>query len=135
MSDREVVESIVASGLGVREWCESSGVPRSRAYKVLNAFRICEPSVFGAGEAEARASDGTGPWYERVRGSLPPTRPAAAAEAGDFAVVEVAPAPAGRAPIVVEVGPVRVVLPAGSSASDAAAAVSAVVGSLGVTAR
>jgi hypothetical protein len=129
----DLATRVVASGLGVSEWCESEGggIGKTSVYRALNWCRVNEPEVFGAGADEARASDGSGQWYVRVMAAM---AGGPASQPEPFVRID-APEqlPAARAAgIVVEIGGARVTLPAGSAASDVQAALAAVAMATGV---
>lgn len=127
---------IVASGMSVSEWSLRSGVGKTCAYRALNWCRVNDPSVFGAGEAVARESDGRGSWYESVRSAIGGTAagvpgPEGPAHEGRF--VSLGPAAcASPASVTVSIAGATISLPAGCAEGDAYAAVSAVARALGV---
>lgn len=134
---REQVERLLGSGMRVSEWCALNGVDGKVLYKWLGVFRDEEPEVFGGREI-AHAGDGRRFWFEEVRRAMSESKALAKRDGGPpapaFAVIDSSDleppalpgAPRSAPCIGVEIGSVRVSVPAGSAESDAAAVLRAV---------
>ena len=141
---RRQVEQLVASGMGVGQWCRLNKVSKAALYYWMGVFKESDPDIFG-GHAIAHAGDGKRNWYEHVREALKastaieraeaPVVLAGAADPPAFAVVDVASlacseggsaGAAATAPITVRMRGVAVDVPAGCAGPDIAAVLSAV---------
>ena len=143
-SRRRQVEQLVASGMGVDQWCRLNKVSKAALYYWMSAFKESDPDIFGGYEI-AHAGDGKRNWYEHVRRALKASTAIERAEASGvlanaadppaFAVVDVASlagaegGPAGAAataPITVRMRGIEVDVPAGCAGPDIAAVLRAV---------
>lgn len=144
-SRRRQVEQLVASGMGVDQWCRLNKVGKAALYYWMSAFRESDPDIFGGYEV-AHAGDGKRNWYEHVRSALKASTAIEKAEASGvlaanaadppaFAVVDVASLAgaaggsadaAATAPITVRIRGIEVDVPAGCARQDIAAVLSAV---------
>ena len=141
---RRQVEQLVASGMGVDQWCKLNKVSKAALYYWMSALKESDPDIFGGYEI-AHAGDGKRNWYEHVRRALKASTaieraktPGVLENAADppaFAVVDVASlacaegGPAGAAataPITVRMRGIEVDVPSGCASSDIAAVLSAV---------
>ena len=133
---RTAAERLLATDMGVDEWCALNHVSSSALYRRLAWFRDNEPEVLGGWEA-AHAGDGERRWLEAVRaaarGAVLPSAPHAP---GFVEVGLPAPAPGplpgdrrhgGAAPITVEVRGMVVSVPPGTPRGDVLAVLSAAV--------
>ena len=143
-SRRRQVEQLVASGMGVDQWCRLNKVSKAALYYWMSAFRESDPDIFGGYEI-AHAGDGKRNWYEHVRRAVQASTAieravtsgalANAADPPAFAVVDVASLAGAEggsagatatAPITVRMRGIEVDVPAGCACSDIAAVLSAV---------
>ena len=141
---RRQVEQLVASGMGVDQWCKLNKVSKAALYYWMGVFKESDPDIFG-GYAIAHAGDGKRSWYEHVRKALKAStaieraRPhgvsANAANAPAFAVVDAASLAgaaggsadsAAAAPITVRMRGIAVDVPSGCGAADITAVLQAV---------
>ena len=143
-SRRRQVEQLVASGMGVDQWCRLNKVSKAALYYWMSAFKESDPDIFGGYEI-AHAGDGKRNWYEHVRRALKASTAieragtsgvlANAADPPAFAVVDVASlagaeegsaGAAATAPITVRMRGIEVDVPAGCARQDIAAVLQAV---------
>ena len=143
-SRRRQVEQLVASGMGVDQWCRLNKVSKAALYYWMSAFKESDPDIFGGYEI-AHAGDGKRNWYEHVRRALKASTAIERAEASGvlanaadppaFAVVDVASlagaeegsaGAAATAPITVRMRGIEVDVPAGCARQDIAAVLQAV---------
>ena len=143
-SRRRQVEQLVASGMGVDQWCRLNKVSKAALYYWMSAFKESDPDIFG-GYDIAHAGDGKRNWYEHVRKALRTSTaieraktPGVLANAADppaFAVVDVASlagsgggsaGAAATAPITVRMRGIEVDVPPGCADADVAAVLRAV---------
>lgn len=136
---RTAAERLLATDMGVDEWCALNHVSSSALYRRLAWFRDNEPEVLGGWEA-AHAGDGERRWLEAVRAAARGAALPSAPHAPGFVEVGLpAPAPgplpgerrrgadAPAAPITVEVRGMVVSVPPGASRGDVLAVLSAAV--------
>lgn len=142
-SRRRQVEQLVASGMGVDQWCSLNKVSKAALYYWMSAFRESDPDIFGGYEI-AHAGDGKRNWYEHVRKAIhastaierpgtPGVLAANEAEPPAFAVVDVSSLAGGGSagtvatePITVRMRGIEVDVPAGCAGPDIVAVLSAV---------
>ena len=129
---RTAAERLLATDMGVDEWCALNHVSSSALYRRLAWFRDNEPEVLGGWEA-AHAGDGERRWLEAVRAAARGAALPSAPHAPGFVEVGLpAPLPGdrrhgGAAPITVEVRVMVVSVPPGTSRGDVLAVLSAAV--------
>ena len=137
---RSRIERLLATDMGVTEWCHANKVSDSTMFKWIGFFADTEPDLFGGPQniADRDKSKWITRTRENMRASSAPIVPAGQGASGaGFVRVDVAslaagaqaepavPAPAARE-ITVTIGAAVVSVPAGSAAADVACVLGAV---------
>ena len=134
---RSRIERLLATDMGVTEWCKANKVSDSSMFKWIGYFADTEPELFG-GEQNI-ADRNSAKWIirtrENMRASSAPIVPASNPGRG-FVRIDVAglacegpaapPGPCRVEPITVTIGAAVVSVPAGSGARDVSLVLEAV---------
>jgi hypothetical protein len=125
---RTQVERLLASDMGVREWCELNHLSRSAMYRWLALFADTEPELFGGGaNIDDRTKHG---WLETTRLSMGKSHALSPATSGGFMLIDVSELEAGEpvargiegeaGSIMVALGRVTIAIPPGCAQVDIA---------------
>lgn len=136
---RSRVERLLATDMGVTEWCKANRISDSSMFKWIGFFADTEPELFGGKQniADRDSSKWIIRTRENMRATNAPIVPVGKGEAAGKGFVridvappaargEAAPAPPAGAAITVSIGPAVVSVPAGSSPEDVACVLGAV---------